>query len=262
MYSKYKFRGFSIAGTVAAIIAWIIMSYGIFTIQSSQFQMLISIGEATNAQKLAEADAALLKLVNYENLTNNSALEEVNLHLDRGDIKSIPTEGWEDEIIISDEKLNKNNPDYGRFCVATINIYKKGDSIPRYSMQTPISKSRQTYSRDTIDEFIEALRSKDRELEAKDRELEETDKRLAETDKDLEKAPKARFASMNSISDEISALQKKYLDIIEKNKCTCGGNSSDGEASGSPPFSSWEQWLWDHPEMSGRKGPPPPAYQH
>lgn len=212
---RIKVRGVALLGTVAAVIAWILLSYGIFTVQSSQFQMLISSNNSLNAQKLAEIDAALLKMVNYEDVTNNSALGEYNLHLDRGDLKSISVDGgWQDEIIISAEKLSKNDPDYGRFRVATINIYQDGDTKPRFSMQVPLTKSEQSYSRKTIDEFIEALRAKDKELEAKDRELEAKDRQLEAKD--------------NEIASKIESIRSRLLAEIESGKCTCTG-STGGE---------------------------------
>lgn len=217
---RIKVRGVALVGTVAAVIAWILLSYGIFTVQSSQFQMLISSNNSLNAQKLAEIDAALLKMVNYEDVTNNSALGEYNLHLDRGNLKSISVDGgWQDEIIISSEKLNKNDPDYGRFRIATINIYQDGDTEPRFSMQVPLTKSEQSYSRKTIDEFIEALRAKDRELEAKDRELEAKDRQLEAKD--------------NEIASKIESIRSRLLAEIESGKCTCTGSSGDSGGGGS-----------------------------
>lgn len=215
MLKRYKTKGVAMIGTVAALMAWILLSYGIFTVEGSQFQMMISSTQSLNAQKLAEIDAALIKMVNYEEVTNSSALGKVNLHLGRENLKSISdAEGWQDEIIISNEKIKGSDPDHGRFRVATINIYREGDTEPRFSMQVPVTKSGQTYSRKTIDDFIEALRQKDRELEAKDRQLEAKDRELEAKDRELDAADRA-------IESRISSMRSSLMSEIMSSRCGC-----------------------------------------
>ncbi|MBR3723311.1 MAG: hypothetical protein IKN12_11215, partial [Selenomonadaceae bacterium] len=215
MLKRYKTKGVAMIGTVAALVAWILLSYGIFTVEGSQFQMMISSTQSLNAQKLAEIDAALIKMVNYEEVTNSSALGKVNLHLGRENLKSISdAEGWQDEIIISNEKIKGSDPDHGRFRVATINIYREGDTEPRFSMQVPVTKSGQTYSRKTIDDFIEALRQKDRELEAKDRQLEAKDRELEAKDRELDAADRA-------IESRISSMRSSLMSEIMSSRCGC-----------------------------------------
>lgn len=213
---RKKYKGVALIGTVAAIVAWILLSYGIFTVQSSQFQMLVSSRDSVNAQKLAEIDASLLKLLDYDDVTNNYALGELNLHQGRSAMQTISADGnWEDEIIISEEKSGSGDSDYGNFRVATINIYKQGETEPRFSTQVPILKSGQTYSGKDIDEFIEELKAKDRELEAKDRELEAKDRQLEAKDKEL--------------ASKIEALRNELLAAVESAICKC----ADGVAGGS-----------------------------
>lgn len=208
MLKRYKSKGVAMVGTVAALVAWILLSYGIFTVEGSQFQMLISSNQSLNAQKLAEIDAALIKMVNYEEVTNSSALGKVNLHLGRDNLKSISdADGWQDEIIISNEKIKGNDPDHGRFRVATINIYREGDTEPRFSMQVPVTKSGQTYSRKTIDDFIEELKKKDKELEEKDKQLEAKDKELEAADQ--------------KIASRIASMRSSLMSEIQSSKCTC-----------------------------------------
>lgn len=199
----HKLKGVALVATTTAMIAWMLLAYGIFTVQSSQFQMLISNRDSVNAQKLAEIDAELIKLLSYDQISNNSAFAELNLHTNRGTIQTVKLDGadsnWQDEIIISDAG--------GGVKIATINIYKDGDTIPRSSLQIPILKSGQTYSKKAFDEFIEELKAKDVELEAKDRELEAKDRELEAKD--------------NELAAKIQAARQELLDAVENARCKC-----------------------------------------
>ncbi|MBR3622686.1 MAG: hypothetical protein IKN43_04975, partial [Selenomonadaceae bacterium] len=84
----------------------------------------------------------------------------------------------------------------------------------RFSMQVPVTKSGQTYSRKTIDDFIEALRQKDRELEAKDRQLEAKDRELEAKDRELDAADRA-------IESRISSMRSSLMSEILSSKCDC-----------------------------------------
>lgn len=213
-----KYKGVALVGTAAAIVAWLLLSYGIFTVQSSQFQMFVSSRDSINAKKLAEVDAELLKLIDYDDIQNSSALGDLNLHLNRGDMKTVSLDSgnWEDEIIISGEMGGSGDSQYGNFRVATVNVYKEGDTEPRFSMQVPILKSGQTYSKKDFDDFIEELKKKDKELEEKDKQLEAKDKQLEAKDQEL--------------ASKISSLKSELQSAINSNQCQC---ASDIPGSGS-----------------------------
>ncbi|MBR3723312.1 MAG: hypothetical protein IKN12_11220 [Selenomonadaceae bacterium] len=220
-----KYSGVALVGTTAAIVAWMLLSYGIFTVQSSQFQMFVSSRDSVNAKKLAEVDAELLKLVNYDDIQNSSALGELNLHLGRSDMKTVALDSgrWQDEIIISNEMGGSGDSQYGNFRVATVNVYKEDETEPRFSMQVPILKSGQTYSKKDFDDFIEELKKKDKELEEKDKQLEAKDRQLEAKDRQLE-------AKDSELSSKISSLRSELQSAVDSNQCQC---ASDIPGSGS-----------------------------
>ncbi|MBR3623591.1 MAG: hypothetical protein IKN43_09625 [Selenomonadaceae bacterium] len=216
MRKKYKYAGFALVGTVAAIVAWITMSYGMFMAQNAQFEMLISGKDSINAQKLAEVDGSLLRLVPYDELSNGSSLAELNLHHSRSAMKSVKTDKvWQDEIRIGGEKNNGTDSKYGNYRIATVNIYKEGDVTPRFSLQTPVLSYSQPYIRQEIDEFIEERKKKDRELEAKDRALESKDKQLEAKDKQLE----AKDRELNSMLDSVESDIRSQLPLCHCPPC-------------------------------------------
>ena len=218
-FMQQKYKGVALVATVAAMIAFLLLAYGIFTVQSSQFQMLISGHDAVNAQKLAEVDAELLKMINYDDVNNDAVLGELNLHLNRGDMQSVTVEGdWQDEIIIGDGSSS------GGLRIATINIYKRGDTAPRYSMQVPILKSGQTYSKKAFDDFIDELKAKDAELDAKDRELESKDQQLKAKDKQLRATFQALQHGMVALSDQLNSARSSIINARNAATCRCTHN--------------------------------------
>lgn len=209
MRKRYKYAGFALVGTIAAIVAWITMSYGMFMAQNAQFEMLISGKDSINAQKLAEVDGSLLRLVPYDELSNGSSLGELNLHHSRSAMQSVSTSGvWQDEIRIGSEKNNGTDSKYGNYRIATVNIYKEGDVTPRFSLQTPVLSYTQPYIRKEVDEFIEERKAKDRELEAKDKQLEAKDKQLEAKDKEL-----------NSMLDSLESEIRSQLPLCHCPPC-------------------------------------------
>lgn len=224
---RMKYKGVALVGTVAAMIAWILLSYGIFTVQSSQFQMFVASRDAVNAQKLAEVDASLIKMIGYDDVTNDSALKELNLHLGRENMQTVTVDGnWQDEIIISEEKANSGDSDYGNFRIATINIYKSGDTEPRYSKQVPILKSGQTYSKKAIDDFMTELKAKDKKLEEKDKQLEAKDRELEAKDKQLEAKDRELDAKDRELESLIESLRSECYAAIEAARCLCSSGIS------------------------------------
>ena len=149
--TKYKLKGVLLITTIVAVAAWILLAGGIFLSQSSQFQMLGAQKDEDQAKQYAEVDANLLKLIDYGKLTDESTLADYKLHLDRDQIQTVDAPDWEDEISIGDEQKFQ----LGGVCrIATINIYHKGDTKPRASVNVPIMKDAQMYSRSQVDDMI------------------------------------------------------------------------------------------------------------
>lgn len=227
---RWRYKGFALLGTVAAIVAWILMMYGMSTVQTSQFQMLISGKDAINAQKLAEVDSSLIKLVDYDELTDDSALGELNLHSSRGVMRTVTADGWQDEIKFSEERNNGSDSDYGNYRIATVNIYKEGDVVPRFSLQTPALKYAQPYIRKDIDKFIEERKAKDRELEAKDRELEAKDKELDAKDKELDAKDRQLAIKDTELDNRLTSLESEILSQLPL--CDCPPCPLDEQGDG------------------------------
>ena len=229
MIERYKAKGVAMIGTAAALVAWILLSYGIFTVQSSQFQMITSSKVALDAQKLAEVDGSLFRLVPYDELSNGSSLAELNLHHNRSAMQSVKTDKiWQDEIRIGSEKNNGTDSKYGNYRIATVNIYKEGDVTPRFSLQTPVLSYSQPYIRQEIDEFIEERKKKDRELEAKDKELEAKDKELEAKDKQLE----AKDKELNSMLDSVESDIRSQLPLCNCPPCPLTPNIVEKHVQG------------------------------
>ena len=136
--SRYKLRGIMLITTVVAVAAWILLAGGIFLTQSSQFQMLGARKIEEQARQYAEVDAQVLKYVAYDKLTDTNTLKSYKLHLKRAKLETVDVADWEDEITIGPEKKSSDNS--GGYRVATINIYRKGDTKPRWSMDAILVK--------------------------------------------------------------------------------------------------------------------------
>lgn len=124
--------------TVVAVAAWILLAGGIFLTQSSQFQMLGARKIEEQARQYAEVDAQVLKYVAYDKLTDETTLKGYKLHLKRAKMETVEAADWEDEIIMGDEK--KSSDKSGGYRTATVNIYRKGDTKPRWSMDVILVK--------------------------------------------------------------------------------------------------------------------------
>ena len=136
--TRYKLRGVMLITTVVAVAAWILLAGGIFLTQSSQFQMLGARKIEEQARQYAEVDAQILKYVAYDKLTDANTLKGYKLHLKRAKMETVEAADWEDEITISNEQ--KSSDKSGGYRVATINIYRKGDTKPRWSMDAILVK--------------------------------------------------------------------------------------------------------------------------
>lgn len=128
-----KVGGYVLLETVLAMIAFSMLSMAFFTIFSGQFSMINSSRDAMQAQQYAEIDAQQLRLMNYYDLDDEGAKSRSAMTS-----WSNPNNLWEDEITIGNE-LVIDNYTQSKQRIATIKIYRKGDTLPRFSFEVPIS---------------------------------------------------------------------------------------------------------------------------
>ena len=158
---RYKRRGVMLITTVVAVTAWILLAGGLFLAQSGELQMLAANHEENQAKQYAEVNANLLKGIDYSQLTDANILAKFHLHMDRGTIQTVDAPDWEDEIAISNEKTARSG---AKFRTATINIYQKGDTKPRFRLDISLEKDVQPPTRGEIDKMIA---QKEKEEQAK-----------------------------------------------------------------------------------------------
>jgi hypothetical protein len=126
---KKKVKGYIMLQAALAILCMGMAATCFFTIMTSNFSSISASKTALQAQQYAEIAADTLKLYDYDSLNSakhsRKAIDDTN-----GE--------WQDEIIIGDEKkINADSENKMR--IATINIYKPGDTLTRYSMKVPLS---------------------------------------------------------------------------------------------------------------------------
>ena len=129
--SRYKSRGSILVITALAAIVWIFIAQSLFIVTTSGFGMLKSSRIALQAQQYAEISVDRLKNIAYENLDSDGAHS-------RQSIFGIQESGWEDEVTIgSEQEINGSNDAKQR--IATVNVYKSGDTLPRFTLEVPLS---------------------------------------------------------------------------------------------------------------------------
>lgn len=143
--SRYKLKGLMLITTVVAVAAWILLAGGIFLTQSSQFQMLGARKIEEQARQYAEIDAQVLKYVPYAKLTDEATLKSYKLHTKRAKMETVEAADWEDEITFSEEK--KSSDKSGGYRTATVNIYRKDDTKPRWSFDVILVKGAKNSSK-------------------------------------------------------------------------------------------------------------------
>ena len=128
-----KVGGYVLLETVLAMIAFSMLSMAFFTIFSGQFSMINSSRDAMQAQQYAEIDAQKLRLMNYYDLESEGKKT-------RSAMTSWDNPGnlWEDEITIGNE-IVIDDYTQSKQRIATIKIYRKGDSLARFSFEVPLS---------------------------------------------------------------------------------------------------------------------------
>lgn len=138
--------------TVVAVAAWIFLAGGIFLSQSSWLQMLNTNKMEEQARQYGQVDAKLLRLVDYDKLTDSSTLADFKLHMPRGKIQTIDAPDWEDEISFGNEQSASTG---GAYRVASISVYYADETEPRAKLNIPIVRDAQWYTRKQVDKIIE-----------------------------------------------------------------------------------------------------------
>lgn len=128
-----KVGGYVLLETVLAMIAFSMLSMAFFTIFSGQFSMINSSANAMQAQQYAEIDAQQLRLMNYYDLEDEGAKSRSAMTS-----WSNPDNLWEDEITIGNEIIIDDYTE-SKQRIATVKIYRKGDTLARFSMEVPLS---------------------------------------------------------------------------------------------------------------------------
>lgn len=129
--SRYKSRGSILVITALAAIVWIFIAQSLFIVGAGGFGMIKSSRVALQAQQYAEIEVDRLKNVAYENLDSDGAHS-------RQVIANIQESGWEDEVSIGPENTISGSDDVKQR-IATVNVYKSGDTLPRFTLEVPLS---------------------------------------------------------------------------------------------------------------------------
>lgn len=129
--SRYKSRGSILVITALAAIVWIFIAQSLFIVGAGGFGMIKSSRVALQAQQYAEIEVDRLKNVAYENLDSDGAHS-------RQAIDNIQESGWEDEVSIGSEH-SISGSDNAKQRIATVNVYKSGDTLPRFTLEVPLS---------------------------------------------------------------------------------------------------------------------------
>lgn len=130
---KKKRKGFLLLQMALAMIVIGLLSVSLFTICSGQFSMIQASRTALQAQQYAEVDTNVLQLVDYDDIDDYVHVRQA---IDVS--KIITADGWEDEISITAETV-VDVAQNTRQRIATVKIYKTGDTLARYSVEVPLS---------------------------------------------------------------------------------------------------------------------------
>ena len=128
---KYKRSGSILASVMVAAIVWIMIAQSMFITFSGQFKMISSSRTALQAQQYAEIALDKLKNINYDELDVSGAHG-------RKKIEGISSDDWQDEVTIGAESTIAGSDD-AKQRIATVNVYKVGDTLPRYTVELPLS---------------------------------------------------------------------------------------------------------------------------
>ena len=133
-----KRKGLLLLDAAISAIILGIAAMSFVMLYSSQFALLSAGKDGKTAMQYAEVDAEILKTLSYQDIKDDDILGEALLHQERGQLLSVPdADGWQDEIIYGEEHhIASNDSDY---TVATVNIYRDGDTLPRATLKVPLS---------------------------------------------------------------------------------------------------------------------------
>lgn len=124
--SRHKKNGSILIQAVLASIIFMMLASSFVSLYGGQFTLLDSGKTALKAQQYAEISANTLTLTPYDELSA-AAHGKKNIE---------GASGWQDEVIIGSEKtIGSDNKQR----IGTVTIYKTGDTLPRYSLQVPLS---------------------------------------------------------------------------------------------------------------------------
>lgn len=128
---KAKTAGSIMVSAILAIFVWIGIAQSMAIIANSGFKSIKSGRTAIQAQQYADISIDRLKNINYDELDTAGA------HT-RAVISGLSTTDWEDEVTIGAESTIAGSDDVKQR-IATVNVYKTGDTLPRYTVEVPLS---------------------------------------------------------------------------------------------------------------------------
>ncbi len=134
---KKRLKAFMLANTILALVAISVCAFSLMLTIPSMFGALEAEDLSLRAMQYAEVDAKIVKLLNYDDLSDDDVLIAAKLHTDRAEIETINADGWEDELIIGPEQVMGDGENLYR--IATVNIYRTGDTVPRATLEVPLS---------------------------------------------------------------------------------------------------------------------------
>ncbi len=131
---RFKRKGVTLAATAIAIVAWMFLGYIAFIVMASPFSVLAAARTARQAEQYAEFVASSLRLVDYDEL-DTAAHGRRSL---AGEIAD--ADDWESSVVLSDERqFGADAENVQR--IATVDIFRTGDTLSRYTLQVPLSSA-------------------------------------------------------------------------------------------------------------------------
>ena len=145
---KRKTTGSIMVSAVLAVFVWIGIAQSMAMIVNSNFKSIKSGKTALQAQQYADISINRLKCIMYDDLDEEGAHE-------RRLIEGVSGQ-WEDEITIGPESIVPGTDD-AKQRIATINIYKPGDTLPRYTVEVPFTSQSNVLPYGTIVPYVGEL---------------------------------------------------------------------------------------------------------
>ena len=130
MKVKVKQKGSMLIAAIITTILYIFISSSFVVIATGGAGMIGASRVALQAQQYAEIDVDILKNIDYEELDTHGVKP-------RQAMTNISEPDWEHEITIAGEAPIAGSDTKQR--IATIHIYKKGDTLPRFTLEVPLT---------------------------------------------------------------------------------------------------------------------------